>query len=836
MRCCAGRVLLPLLGDQYGEVLERGELKLAYERDRGSFAARYYEHRLPVDPSSYAGLLERALAAGAAAAALPEHARARDRPPGRRPLPTCRRAKLSSPPRVRSGSMTRSTSSRRWQDCRKSGRRSLRHSTRWSTSSTATSADPASFETLDALLDAQAYRLAFWRVAGDEINYRRFFDINELAALRVEEPAVFDATHRLIFDLVAAGQVDGLRIDHPDGLLDPAGYFRRLQQTHVSETDSQVPPEDRPLYVVAEKIIAPHEQLPDWPLHGTTGYRFLNVVTGLLVDASAKGRLDRVWRAFVGDEAEHFEELAYRGRQLVLASTLAGELAVMTQALLRLARADRRTRDFTLNTLRRALAQVLACFPVYRTYIVDAPSAADRRFIDWAVGMARRRSPAVDHNAIDFVHDVLLGRAPPRCADSLRDGYLVFARRMQQLSAPVAAKGIEDTAFYLHHRLIALNEVGGEPEGFGIRIKAFHGASRDRAARWPHTLLATSTHDTKRSEDVRARIAVISESPAAWRLAVRRWSRMNRSYRRTVAGAPMPSRNDEYLLYQTLIGTLPTSVGDEPTLAAYRARIQQYMLKAVREGKRDSSWIAPDAEYERSLAEFIDGLLGRLQGNLFLDDLRQAAAAYAWYGAFNTLSMTVLKLTSPGVPDIYQGQQMLDLSLVDPDNRRPVDYAAQDAALNALAPLTDAAAPAAAVAALLADPGDGRAKLWATWRLLQLRSAHPDLFAAGDYTPIEVVGATSEHVVAFMRRHGNQIVVVAAGRLFAKLGVEVDTAPVGAHWGDASLDLAYLPPDLTLRNVLTGEVVTPQEGGLSLGPAFSTWPVAVLHAASGFSG
>jgi (1->4)-alpha-D-glucan 1-alpha-D-glucosylmutase len=302
---------------------------------------------------------------------------------------------------------------------------------------------------------------------------------------------------------------------------------------------------------------------------------------------------------------------------------------------------------------------------------------------------------------------------------------------------------------------------------------------------------------------------------------------MNRSHRRAVAGTPMPSRNDEYLLYQTLIGTLPISLANGDALTAYRDRIQQYMLKAVREGKRHSSWIAPDVAYEKALAGFIDGLLGRLHGNLFLDDLRQATATYAWYGALNSLSMTVLKLTSPGVPDIYQGQQMLDLSLVDPDNRRPVDYATQEAALNALAPLTDAAAPAAAVAALLADPGDGRAKLWATWRLLQLRSAQPDLFAAGDYTPIEVVGGESQHVVAFMRRHGNQWLVVVTGRLFAKLGVAVDTAPVGACWGDARLKLA---PDLNLRNVLTDEVLTPQNGTLSLAQAFATWPMAVFHA------
>jgi (1->4)-alpha-D-glucan 1-alpha-D-glucosylmutase len=404
-----------------------------------------------------------------------------------------------------------------------------------------------------------------------------------------------------------------------------------------------------------EKIVAAHEQVPvTWAVYGTTGYRFANVVNGVFVDGDAKSRLDRAWRAFVRDEAVEWEELTYRCRRIVMGSALAGELTVLAGRLLRLARADRRTRDFTLNSLRQALAEVVASFPVYRTYVVDHPSAQDRRYIDWAVGRARRRARAADA--------------------SLVEGYRAFTRRLQQFTSPVAAKGIEDTALYRHCRLVSLNEVGGDPDTFGLSVAAFHGASRDRAARWPHTMLATSTHDTKRSEDVRARIDVISEQPAAWRLLVRRWSRINRSKKRTVEGKAAPSRNDEYLLYQTLVGSFPSEPLDDAGLAAYRERIEAYLLKAAREAKVHTGWINPNEAYEAALQGFVHALLGRREGNLFLDDLREATARYAWFGALNGIALVAIKVLSPGVPDFYQGHEAIELSLVDPDNRRPVDY------------------------------------------------------------------------------------------------------------------------------------------------------------------
>jgi (1->4)-alpha-D-glucan 1-alpha-D-glucosylmutase len=662
-------------------------------------------------------------------------------------------------------------------------------------------------EDLHALLERQFYRLAYWRVAADEINYRRFFDVNDLAALRQEDEEVFEATHDYVLTLAAQGKVDGLRIDHSDGLNDPAQYFRRLQAGYQRRGGRGQ------LYVVAEKIAAHHERVPeDWAIAGTTGYRFAAVVNGLFVDRAARARLERTWRAFTGEAAD-FAEAAYRGRRSVLRSALAAELGMLATELLRIARSDRATRDYTLNALRDALREVAASFPVYRTYIAGAPSAQDARYLDWAVARARSRSRAADVSVFDFVRAALAGM----------DGRtLPLALRFQQFSAAVAAKGVEDTAFYNWFPLASLNEVGGEPDQFGITLRAFHGASADRAARWPHTMLATSTHDHKRSGDVRLRIDVLSELPAAWRLMLRRWHAMNSGARRALEGGPAPDRVDEYLLYQTLLGTLPPGEIDEAALAAYRERIEQYLLKAAREAKRRTSWISPDADYERALAEFVRALLGRVHPNPFLEDLRAQAATLAWFGALNGVSTALVKYASPGVPDLYQGTELIELSLVDPDNRRPVDFAMR---ARLLAQLEAGADPAALAASAL----DGRAKLWVIFRLLQLRRRLPELFAAGDYRPLEVTGAHREHVVAFARRHASGTLLVVAGRLYAKmLGAEAGRLPVGEAWGDTAV---RLPKGVVrVESVLGGEAIAPACGSLSLQQACARFPVAALLA------
>jgi (1->4)-alpha-D-glucan 1-alpha-D-glucosylmutase len=583
----------------------------------------------------------------------------------------------------------------------------------------------------------------------------------------------------------------------------------------------------RPLYVVAEKIAAPHEEVPEtWHVQGTTGYRFANVVSGVMVDTAARAKFDRIWHAFTGEE-EAFEEFAYLGKRAIMRSALASELTVLASRLLRIARADRRTRDYTFNTLRQALEQVTACMPVYRTYIVDAPSEQDRRYVDWAVTHARRRSQAADISIFDFVRQSLLGQAIEGAPATLLERVREFAIRFQQFSAPVAAKGVEDTAFYRYSRLTSLNEVGGDPSQFGMTVRAFHGASADRAARWPQTMLATSTHDNKRSEDVRNRINVLSEMPAAWRLALRRWSTLNRAHRSTLEGVVAPSPADEYVFYQTLLGTLPAATLDEASLAAWRERIEAYILKAARESKANTSWISPNEEYERALCGFVRDALGRVHPNPFLDDLRALAEQIAWFGALNSLTMALLKFTSPGVPDLYQGNELMDLVLVDPDNRRPVDFALRERLLAEIsAPGADTAARVGAYAQTLHD---GRAKLHVTARLLALRGELPELFRLGSYVPLTCTGAQAPHILAYARRHKDSTLVVLGGRLFAKLLREPQRLPLGREvWADTAVAISSLGEGMRFANVLTGESVTARSGSIELAHAFANFPAAAL--------
>ena len=832
----ANKVLIPVLGDQYGMILESGELKLVFEADRGSFSVLYYENRFPVDPRDYPRVLERALRAlegtKIAAEALPEaaslaaafaHLPSRNETAAEKTMERNRDKELL---KRRLALLAREYPA--FLEAIEIAVRGFN----------GTPGERASFDALDGLIESQAYRLAFWRVASDEINYRRFFDINDLAALRMENEAVFAATHDLVLKLAAEGKIDALRIDHSDGLYDPAQYFRRLQEHYARLSGLDIPDREpdgrpaRPLYVVVEKIAARHEHVPtSWAVHGTTGYRFATVVNALFVDRLARSKLSRVWAAFTGEKAD-FEEAAYQAKREVTRSALASELTVLATELLRIARADRRTRDYTFNTLRHAIAEVAACLPVYRTYVAERVTPQDRRYIDWAVAQARQKSRTADESAIDFLRLVLLVSPPKEAPPELKRRYRAFAMKFQQFTSPVAAKGVEDTSFYSFNRLASLNEVGADPDLFGMTVSAFHGASTDRAGRWSHTMLATSTHDNKRAEDVRCRIDVISEMPAAWRLTLRRWSRMNAVHRRKIDGDPAPSRNDEYFLYQALLGTFPYEALDAAGLEIYRERIEHYMLKAVREAKVHSSWVNIDAKYEESVTGFVSGLLGRLESNPFLDDLRLQAGTIAWFGMLNSLSMTLIKLTSPGVPDTYQGTELFDLSLVDPDNRRPVNYDQRRQLLEQLQHV--AAAPpesiAASVRGFFDHAYDGRTKLWLMWRILNFRRAHDELFRNGGYRPVVVTGKRLRHVVAYARRLGSAGIVVAAGRFFASMGLESGTLPLGeAAWGDTVLDLSFLPAGARLVNLLTGEsLMTDASARLPLAQAITHFPGALL--------
>jgi len=812
----AGRVLLPVLGDHYGAVLERGEVRLVLDAEAGTLSACHHAHRFPLDPRTYADILVRALQL-----APPRSLR----PAGVENAQALAAAFSRLPPRE-AGDAEHCLARRRESQALQARlaallREEAGYARGMALALEACDGRNGNYDALHALLEHQAWRLAHWRVAADEINYRRFFDVNELAGLRVEDVAVFEATHRYLLDLVGQGAIEGLRIDHPDGLRDPAAYFARLQ-AQVAARRGGRPRMGLPLYVVAEKILAAHEGLPrDWAVHGTTGYEFANLVNGLFVEASARSRLERCYRSFVGDP-RGWDETVHEAKREVIDTLLASEFAVLVARLLGLARSDRHTRDFTANGLRQALAEVVACFPVYRSYVCEQPSAADRRVIEWAIGCARKRARAADASVFDFLRRVLLlepgSSAPAGILDGMRD----FVGRFQQYTAPVCAKGLEDTAFYRYSPLASLNEVGGGSGRFGTSVARFHRANQQRRAHWPHAMLATSTHDTKRAEDVRVRIDVLSELPGVWRLALRRWARLNRSRKRQVDGRPAPARKDEYLLYQTLLGSVPPGEIDDAALAGYRPRIVEYMRKAAREAKTDTSWMNVDAAYEEALAAFVEALLARREGNLFLDDFLPLARRVATIGALNGLAQTVLKLTVPGVPDVYRGTEIEDLSLVDPDNRRAVDYAALALQLEGCATRAPGALPA-----------DLSAKLCVIQALLQLRRARPALFRDGDYLPLATTGLHADRICAYARRHAGESLVVVVPRLLHALVADGASGPAPAVWGDTAVLLepgASLEYEDAITRLPRHAVREGSDTRLRVAEVFAHLPVAVLVA------
>lgn len=582
------------------------------------------------------------------------------------------------------------------------------------------------------------------------------------------------------------------------------------------------PGDSPPLYLVIEKILAEHEQLPsDWPIHGATGYRFANLANNLFVDTAAERRMTRIYADFIGASAERgeFESLVHQTKQVIMDTALSSELNVLANRLARIAALDRRTCDFTLHSLRDALAEVVACFPVYRTYVSESGlSADDRRHIDWAIGIAKKHSPTADLGIYGFIQGVLTTDIAQGRPDPYRMAVTAFAMKFQQFSSPVMAKGVEDTVFYRYHRLSSLNDVGGEPRRFGISVAAYHAATRERMKRWPHNLLATSTHDSKRSEDVRCRIDVLSEIPAAWKLMLRHWSRLNQSKKRQVDGGDAPSANDEYLIYQTLIGTWPLET--EVDLDAYRGRIVAYLTKAVREAKEHSNWINVNGDYEAAVADFIGALLTPGEKNLFLADFIPFAQRIARHGLLNSMALTLLKLTAPGVPDIYQGCEMWQFKLVDPDNRQPIDYDLRQRLLEQLDSF-DTASP-------LADPCH---KLALIQRTLALRTEWPELFRDGGYLPIIAKGKHANHVCAYARRLGDQAVIVVVPRLIFKLlGGTGDhiILPLGdSIWGDTVIELPKTLRGHDWRNMLTGKMID-ASAGLTLGRVLKDFPLALL--------
>jgi (1->4)-alpha-D-glucan 1-alpha-D-glucosylmutase len=790
-----GGVLLPILGRPYGAALENGEIELRYDAREGSFSAWYFEHRMPIGPSRYGEILSKVVAQAGAA----------EEPAGRRLLEFAARYQgPRNPPRDKAPQFKQELAAI-------AGGSAIIE--RGLAAFQPSSGVPGAVTALHRLLERQYYRPAFWRLASNEINYRRFFDINTLAGIRVEDVPTFEAMHRLVSRLIAAGQLQGLRIDHIDGLRDPQQYLRRLQ----SLIRHNRPAERMGFFVIVEKILADGERLPRFAgVAGTTGYEWLNTISHLLLDWRGLDALDRAWREASGDIRD-FEEILAGAKRRVLTNILASEFTVLVHLLARIAAGHYTTRDYSPERLRAALEAYIIQFPVYRTYITPSgPSSNDRATIEGAITRARADWFGPDVDIFDFLRDALTLDliAPGRSGHSIRR-VRRFAFKTQQFTGPMMAKSMEDTAFYRYHRLLALNEVGGDPTVGALPVHEFHRLLQARNESLPNGLTATATHDTKRGEDARARILALSEIADEWSEAVREWRNLNAQAEQDPAKAPTPAH--EYMLYQALIGAWPLDGIDH----GFVERMQAYAVKAAREGKEQTSWLAPNEIYESGLKDFLARILDPTSSAAFLNSFEGVARRAALLGALNSLTQITLKITMPGVPDFYQGTEYWDLSLVDPDNRRPVDFAARIAGLAQLGDDPD-------WAALAQDWQSGGIKLALTQRLLAIRNRFDAVFTNGNYRPLEVTGPQADEIVAFVRSHGRDTIIVIAGRLFASATDNGRAWPSPNTMPQASIKMDGLS---SVRSLLTPTApIEPTQ--LAASRLFGHLPVAILHAES----
>jgi (1->4)-alpha-D-glucan 1-alpha-D-glucosylmutase len=781
-------VLLPIVGSSYGQALEKGEIELRYDADEGSFFAWYFEHRLPIGPERYSEILRNILKEAAAEEStagrqiLDLASRYRGlRHPNREEAPAFK-AELKD---VSDGAeiIGRGLSAYRAGPDR-----------------------PAQTLALHHLLDRQHYRLGHWRLASSDINYRRFFDINTLAGLRVEDAATFEAIHRLVKALIAGGRLQGLRLDHIDGLRDPAQYFQRLRRLIRDAQGNDI----KPFYMVVEKILGEHEKLPTFGgVHGTTGYEALNTITRVLVDAKGLEPLDEVWRQ-ISNRPPRLDPVLKEAKRRVLETLLTSEFTVLTRLLARIAGGHYSTRDYSADSLRQALELYILHFPVYRTYLTaTGPTAPDRALISETIEKARSEWFAADEGIFEFLRDTLTmdlikpGRAPHSVRRVRR-----FALKVQQFTGPVMAKSLEDTAFYRYHRLLALNEVGGDPSAGALSIEAFHEAMKARTEEWPNGMTATSTHDTKRGEDARARLMALTEIPGEWTSAVARWKILNAPHLVVEREMRAPSATFEYMLYQALLGAWPSGERDDTLVE----RMQAYALKAAREGKQETSWLNPNQVYEAGLRKFIERILDLSASAEFLSSLETLARCVSLLGALNSLSQITLKATMPGVPDFYQGTEFWDLSLVDPDNRRPVDFRERAGVLSSLeTPDWER---------LTQSWSNGHLKLAWTRQLLKLRTELSDVFAHGDYQQLNASGPHRDHVIAFARRHGRDAAITVVAKSFAAFS-RAGRAWPRAEAFDATLDVS----GYSVEGFADADAT-----GLPISDLFRRLPAAVLKA------
>ena len=787
-----GGLLLPILGCSYGEALESGQIELRFDRDKGHFSAWYFEHRLPIAPERYSEILRVIVAdagadntpAGDAILQLASHYTGLGRP-DRSEAPVLK-AKLVEDPDI--GSVIG-----RGLDAYRAGAQR-----------------PSSTQALHSLLERQHYKLAHWRLATSEINYRRFFDVNSLAGLRVEDQATFDGIHGLVRRLIETDQLQGLRLDHIDGLRDPAQYCQRLTRLVTrARGDSS-----RPFYILVEKILGENEKLPRLAgVHGTTGYEWLNVITQVLLDDQGLKTLDEVWRQ-ASNMTPKLSPVLKDAKRRVLETLLASEFMVLSRLLARIAGGHYSTRDFSADSLRQALELYVLHFPVYRTYMTFAgPSHTDRALISGTIEKARANWFGADEGIFDFLRDVLTmdlaraGRAAPG-----RPRIRRFALKVQQFTGPMMAKSLEDTAFYRFHRLLAINEVGGDAASNGISVESFHALMRERTKSSPQGMTATATHDTKRGEDARARLLAIPEFAGEWAGLVGRWKELNARHIGHNGDVRSPSAAFEYMLYQALIGAWPDVVDSQ-----FTERIQAYAIKAAREAKLETSWLNPNESYEDNLTRFIGRILDPSLSASFIQSFEPFALRTSLLGALSSLSQITLKAMIPGVPDFYQGTEFWETSLVDPDNRRPVDFDERRAALAVDRPDWDG---------LIENWRDGRLKMAWTRRLLEIRNSMPDVFTHGGYEPVAVDGPDKDHIIAFARRFQSDAVIVAVGRKFAHITKRGFAWPRVAF--DATLDVTGYAIDPPIEEI--------ENNWLPIGRLFAHFPAGVLKARVSRSG
>ncbi|HTL44624.1 MAG TPA: malto-oligosyltrehalose synthase [Vicinamibacterales bacterium] len=843
------KLLLPILGDQYGTVLERGELQLEFSA--GRLVLKYFDNVLPVNPRQAPRVYRTGLTrlTGQLGPSHPDLLEFLSIITALQKMPAYT---ASGPEEVSERSRESEIARNRMVRLTEASEPIRRHIEEQVREFNGVPGRPESFDALHELLEEQAYRLAYWRTAAHEINYRRFFDINSLAGLRVEDPQVFAAIHQLLSRLLREELVTGVRVDHPDGLFDPAKYFEMLQDLAAEAWGIVRAPGSRPLYVVAEKILSGRERLPEaWAVSGTTGYNFLNQLNNVFVDNTNARLMRRVYERLTG-HTESFDDLLYTTKRLIMDTSMASELNVLADMLNRISESNRRSRDFTLNSLRDVIVEVVACFPAYRTYVTgEGWTPEDRAVLERAIVRARRRNPAMDPTIFDFVREILLPRdvedvAAASPGDRRSGGYppadaaeeaqrLRFSMKFQQYTGPLQAKGLEDTAFYRYNVLLSLNEVGGDPSRFGSSVADFHEMNARRRHDWPFEMLATATHDTKLGEDVRARLNVLSEMPEEWGREAARWMRLNRERRTLVDGEPVPDRNDEYRFYQALLGVWPPST-DAPDKQLV-ARLQAYMAKAVKEAKLHSSWINPNEPYEQAVTGFVERVLTGPGSAEFLSAFLPVEARLARAGFVNTLAQVTLKIASPGVPDFYQGTELWDLTLVDPDNRRPVDYEARRETLvrvNAVLG-SESAARLEAVREMLAGWQDAAIKMLVMTAGLRARRAHPEVFLEGEYLPLDTDLPVPARLVAFARVHADgRAAIAVAPTLSAHLVDEDHPLPVGDRWRTSRVLLPESLAALTFTDCFTGAEVRPVRTGdgacLFAGQVLSALPVALLMA------